>query len=147
MNLVYCPRWDKTFHGRTVNIARTFYPKLATDYEMDDLVQEGYIIFLRCKRKYKGTVDNPKWFMSLYSRALTNLYINLLTKVKRYSFIASVEELPEVATEQDDGFIKVLLTEMPAEVKQLFNDVVAGTVADGRMAFAAIRRKNPKVFN
>lgn len=146
MKIVYKPRWNRAFQGRAINLAKKFYPKLSTDYEIDDLVQEAYIVFLRCSRKYVGTVDNPKWFMSLYNRALINTFITFSTKTAQYSFIASTDTLPEVATEYDESYLRVFLQELPPEVKQLFDAVSAGTIADGRLALVGIRRQYPKKF-
>jgi DNA-directed RNA polymerase specialized sigma24 family protein len=147
MKIKYTARWNRAFEGRAINLAKQFYPRLCVDYEIDDLVQEAYIVFLKCKRKYEGTVDNPKWFMSLYNRALTNKLITLSAKTAQYSFIASTDTLPEVATKYDESFLRVVLQELPDEVKDLFKAVCEGTMADGRMALAGIRQKFPNKFD
>ena len=141
----FTPRFSGAIFGRAVNICRRFYPQLCAEYDFDDLMQEAFLIFHRCKQLYAGTVDKPQWFMVLFGRALTNKLINLSKKCGRYISIETLDNFDEPATEVDVGFSSRLIQELPDEVRQLMAKVVSGAVADGRLAFAQIQRKHKTV--
>lgn len=139
----YVPRFPGPIQGRAINLVKKFYPQLCSEYEFDDLLQEAYLVFMRCKELYGSTVDKRSWFMVLFSRALQNKLINLSKKTGRYISIEALEEtaFPEPATEGNETYLSCLLGELPEEVKQLVAAVVSGAVADGRLAFAQMKRK------
>ena len=141
----FTPRFNGPIQGRAVNIIKRFYPQLCAEHEFDDLMQEAYLIFMRCKFLYGTTVDNPRWFMVLFSRALTNKLINLSKKCGRYISIEALENFDEPVTEIDMAFANRLISELPREVHQLMAAVIGGTVADGRLAFAQIQRKHKTI--
>lgn len=141
----FTPRFNGPIQGRAVNIIKRFYPYLCAEHEFDDLMQEAWLVFARCKHLYGTTVDNPRWFMVLFGRALTNKLINLSKKCGRYISIEALDNFEEPATEVDMAFANRLIRELPEEVHQLMAAVVSGTVADGRLAFAQIRRKHQDI--
>jgi len=171
MIIKFTPRFNGPIQGRSVNIIKKFYPYLCAEHEFDDLMQEAYLVFMHCKELYgpdKGKgVDKPQWFMTLYSRALTNKLINLGKKCGRYISIDDLDfdtsefkndvqhprnnynnkynrqkVLEESSTDYDTGYAYRLIQELPEEVRQLMAAVISGAVADGRLAFAAIQRKH-----
>ena len=111
----YRPIWPGPIEGHAVNTVRYYYGRLNAWHEFDDLLQEAYIVFIKCKRAYSGTVDNPAWFMSLFSNSLRNRFINLIRHGPRYNF---VEDLESVSTEaagdlENDGYLACLLEDLP----------------------------------
>ena len=140
----FTPRFSGAIFGRAVNICRKAYPQLCAEYEFDDLMQEAFLVFQRCKELYGGTVDKPQWFMVLFGRALSNKFINLHKKCGRYISIEALDNFDEPVTDIDVGYASRLIHELPEEVRQLMADVVSGAVADGRLAFAQIKRKHNK---
>ena len=109
------PIWPGSIEGHAVNTVRYYYGKLHPWHEFDDLLQEAYIVFIKCSRAYAGKVDNPAWFMSLFSHSLRNRFINLIRHGPRYNFIEDLESLtPEAANDlNDDGYLRCLLQELP----------------------------------
>ena len=142
MIIKFTPRFNGPIQGRAVNIIKRFYPQLCAEHEFDDLMQEAWLVFMRCKELYGGNVGKPQWFMVLFGRALTNKLINLSKKCGRYISIEAIENFEEPATEFDVGFSSRLIQELPEEARQLMAAVISGAVADGRLAFAKIQRKH-----
>lgn len=73
---VFTPRWQGAINARAINLTKKFYPALCSDYEFEDLLQEAFLVFLKVRNKYPA-VDNPRWFMVLFSRALLRRFIDL----------------------------------------------------------------------
>lgn len=126
-HLPYCPRFSGSpFEGRAFNLVKRVYPRLAAAWEFDDLLQEAALVFLTCRERYlrqarEGgkVVDNPAWFMALYSRALHNRFIDLQRSLRPYISIDGIDEDDLPATEIDLGFCWRLFCELPADVRQL----------------------------
>lgn len=125
----FVPRWSGAVQGHAINTTKRFYPRLAAYHEFDDLLQESYLVFLRCKRRYHGkpssnygAVDNPAWFMSLFSRALSNQFLKLISATPRYNLLedysddSSLEPIGEV---ENSGYFAQMLSELPAEILEL----------------------------
>jgi len=110
----YVPRWPGPIEGHAVNTAKHFYGTLHPWHEFDDLLQEAYIVFMRCKNAYGDTVDNPAWFMSLFSNSLRNRFINLIKHGPRYNFTEDMELTDYTQSGlADDGYLRCLLEELP----------------------------------
>lgn len=124
----YTPRWAGSIEGRAVNLIKKFYPQLAAEYEFEDLVQEAYIVFMRCKQRYGKTIDNPAWFMSLFQRALQNKMINMLARCRAPRYI-SIEDLAEndfPATHPEENFMRAVLRELPPRVRHQLSIFLGG---------------------
>lgn len=142
VKLSFVPRWNAAIEGHAVNLVRKFYPKLAAEHEFDDLLQEAYIVFMRCKERYAGKVDNPRWFMALFSRSLFNRLMDLSKRCGTYISIEALEDaFPEPATEYDEAYFACLLRELPKEFRQLVDKVINGDMHDPYWAVAALKRK------
>lgn len=134
--LPYRPRWEGPIHGHSVNVIRKFFPKLCAEHEFDDLLQEAYIVFMKCKQNFRqaeGSRPAPH-FMGYYSRALRNRLINLAQKCGRTLYM---ENAPEQVTDRDDALLKVVFNELPASVRGMLMHVQRGT--DARAAFSLKR--------
>jgi len=110
-----------------VNTVRYFYGKLHPWHEFEDLLQEAYIVFMRCKHMYGHVVDNPRWFMALFSRSLHNRMINLVQHGPRYNFTEDLVSSGKMITQsqsENDGYLFRLLDQMPVELLLLCEDAV-----------------------
>jgi hypothetical protein len=99
-------------------------------YSFDDLYQEAYVLFLELSHVYADSVDNAKWFMSLFSTSYVRRIHTLSTKAYRTrgmvrdsdfaanesdeSFLESI-----VGDLQNDGELEAHLERMPSEVSQV----------------------------
>ena len=52
-------------------------------YELDDLLQDGFIAFLICKARYGERVQNKKHFMALYKRVYMSIIHGMASKRSR----------------------------------------------------------------
>lgn len=111
----YVARWPGPIEGHAVNTVKHYYGILHPWHEFDDLLQEAYIVFMRCKRAYAETVDNPAWFMSLFSNSLRNRFINLIRHGPRYNFIEDTEMALADSRHMfnEEGYLQCLLQEVP----------------------------------
>lgn len=129
----YRPRFAGAFKGRAFNAVRRIYPKLAAEHEFDDLLQEAALVFLVCREKYLAQakaggriVDNPAWFMSLFSRALYNRFVDLQRASFSYIPIDELADADHPMSERDLGFCWRTLCELPADVRELLTVLGGG---------------------
>jgi len=95
----------------------------------EDAYQDAYVKFLELVAKYSGTVDNPRWFMSLYKHALANKVTDLANSSSRLRrqvcFTELVDEddlTPYEETLEGEGStanLELLLENAPEEVRQV----------------------------
>ena len=137
----FVPRWPGPIEGHAVNTVKSFYPKLCAEHEFDDLMQEAYIVFLRCKQRYSGTVDNPSWFMSLFRNALRNKLINISALCKHNLSLEAVGSDDEPRTDGNEGYFACMFSELPVQVRRLVRDMCVGDAASSKAAAAALRRR------
>ena len=119
--------WKGVVEGYTKNQATKFmrnFNKTAL-YELEDLMQEGYLLYMKVIEKYKE-ISEPKHLMSLYKSALKNRFsevANELLEVSRFMYIDTSDEESEnvVATlpSSDSTEFRTLLSTAPTEVKDL----------------------------
>lgn len=129
-SIAFVPRWVGPVQGFAINTARRYYPRLSPHHEFEDLLQEAYIVFLRCKRRYQGHVDNGAWFMALYRTALQNQFLRLISTAPRYNLIEDYAEdsIHEPIGEVENfGHFSRLLAELPKEILQQLSDAATST--------------------
>lgn len=85
--LRYRIRWTPELEGFAYNSLRRYWPTLSPWYEWEDLMQEAFVVFLLCRKRYRGVVDNPAWFMALYKRSWLNRLFDLSADKPKYSLI------------------------------------------------------------
>jgi|SRR3990167_2456927 len=139
VKIKYVPRWPGAIEGYAVNCIRRFYAQLAAEHELEDLLQEAYIVFMRCKARYSSTVDNPRWFMALFQRALSNKLINLVHTTGRYISCEDIELMMNAngTHTPDIGYMRCVMEELPVEIKSLVHEVC---FADDTVGRAALRK-------
>ena len=114
----FVPQWSGPIQGHAINSIKKMYPALCAEHEFDDLLQEAYIVFMKCERKYKGTVDNAAWFMSLFRTALQNRLYTLAGKCHDTISLDALT-LAQEPVEQDTNFLRQVVRELPSEVQDL----------------------------
>src|SRR5437879_3859259 len=110
---LFRPAFNGPIAGHAVNMSRKYYPLLAAELEFEDLLQEAWIVFLTCQRRYRGVVDNPAWFMALFSVSLQRRMVDLLRCQRPYISIDDLAEFDEPVTDFDAGFGWRVLCELP----------------------------------
>jgi len=68
--LVGDDKLDRGLRGWIVNTARQNYWRVASWYQLDDLIQDGYLCYSKIAAKYETT--NQKHFMALVQRTFSN---------------------------------------------------------------------------
>lgn len=123
--LLYRPRWEGEIQGYAYNSTRRYWPTLSRWYEWPDLMQEAYIVFMACERKYTGKVNRARWFMALFKTAWHNRLVNIIVSVPRYSLLdagdgESVPDLPCVDLSRE---LWDVARSLPRELQVVLGDV------------------------
>lgn len=124
--ILFRPQFSGPIEGHAVNMSRRYYPMLAAELEFEDLLQEAWVVFLRCRHRYRGVVDNPAWFMAIFSVALRRRMVDLLRMQRPYISIEELAEIDEPATDFDSGFGWRVLCELPTDMRELLLALFGG---------------------
>lgn len=125
--LKFFPRFNRAVHGHSLRVIRRYMPALGGYYEFQDLFQEAYLVFLRCRTRYQH-VDNGAWFMSLYQSALHNSLRKMISSIPRYSTGRDPRDLLETFV-SEAGTVEqaVDVLRLPAEVKEMLGVLMSPT--------------------
>lgn len=140
----FTPRWQGAIEGHAVNTVKSFFSKLCADHEFDDLMQEAYIVFMRCGLRYKNTVDmNPAWFMALFRNSLRNKLINMCALCKLTVDIDALDHdiTDELCIKDEIGYLKCVFSELDVRVRRLTHDMCFGDVSRSKVAMRVLRRR------
>jgi len=95
----------------------------------EDAYQEAYVKFAEVSNKYEGKVNNPRWFMALYKRALANCITDLANSSNRLRRLVCFTEMQDdtdpipyeekLLGGEDTANLEILLEEAPEEVRQV----------------------------
>lgn len=94
----YKPVWKGPLEGYVVNYITRNLWRVAATQERDDLMNEAYLIFMRCCERYPD-MDTPQHFMALFKRCWSNHFTDLAnadTQVRGH-------EVPMLAPRDDEG--------------------------------------------
>lgn len=69
--IVFTPKWNREYEGWTRKYLRAHRWRVEWMYDIDDLLQEAYLVFMHVSDVYPRVVDPPAFF-ALYRRAITN---------------------------------------------------------------------------
>lgn len=119
------PEWDSRFRNWAAKyIAKNKWRCDPID-EFDDLLQDAYLIFRHVRASYP-LISEPKHLMALFKVAMVNEF-NDKSKIKskkeaaEISFETVIGEdlrlLDSLGEENNEGYLRVLLNELPPEVK------------------------------
>lgn len=105
--------------------------RFETVIPFEDAFQEAYLKFLQVREKYRGKVTNPRWFMSIYKRTLSNLvtdFANCASRQRRQVCFADLQDVNSEIPYQDllrgeDSFaeLELVLEEAPEHVRQVLS--------------------------
>jgi hypothetical protein len=68
---------DAGLKGWIVNTAKRNYWRVASYYELDDLISDGYLAYAVCKARYSKKVQNKAHFMALFKRVYWSRIVDL----------------------------------------------------------------------
>lgn len=120
---------DKGARGWVVNTAKKNYWRVCDFYELDDLVQDGFLKYEYIRERYPN-VQDKKHLMGLFKRAYTNHIHDLARKKLRFrsehileTDMHSNRPLTELESEAvvTHPNTSVAIAMLPAEVRRLFN--------------------------
>lgn len=116
---MYKPVWEGVIEGYAKNYSsKNLWRFNSIDYEYDELICEAYLVFRKCKKKYKGK-DAPL-FMNYFKQSLMNRF-NTLTlrsfKLKENVVSGCVSEREDLI-DVNSKFNELLMA-APKEVKDV----------------------------
>jgi hypothetical protein len=123
---VYDPEWKGPLEGYVVNTLTKQYWKVARTLAYEDCMQEAYVVFLRCRRKYPR-LKEAKHFMALFKTAWYRQFINLANADTAYRIFGPMptnvdgEPYEQVGELDNDGFIACVLREAPGEIRMIIS--------------------------
>lgn len=79
----FVPTWEGPIEAWAIGYALTNVWRVQPEHDVDDIMQEARILFLRCRELYWPNVQEPKHFMALFKMAFTNKIINLSNRRTR----------------------------------------------------------------
>ena len=103
----FTPSFEPVLCGWAVNYTSKHIWRVGRDHEFDDLMQDAFLIFLKCCENYPDVVDEPQ-FTSLFQAAFIN-HIHHLSNVRT--------QRREVSSQSDEGDDPIdFFDSMPAKV-------------------------------
>lgn len=123
----YVPAWSGPVEGYAVNYATRNLWKVRSGMEREDLVQEAYLVFMKCSARYPE-LDTPQHFMALFKTALMRRVCDLASADsayrerhchmgERYDDDGDAISLQEPVGElQNEGILATVLRQAPSEV-------------------------------
>lgn len=122
---------DSRFYGWTINFIKKNYFRVRVDFEFQDLIQEAYICFMRCHKKYiqeESSVTEPKHFMSLYQCTLINHFNDLSRKIyqRSHAEVDFFDFHTNGITDFNLGPLSIVFQQSPSEIKQMLKKFLDG---------------------
>lgn len=123
-------QFDGAFYKTAIKWAVNNLWRVASWYELDDLIQDAAFVFFKLKARYPRVVDRPH-LMALFTISLRN-HINGLSEANR-EYRAAVTcldpaDLQNLAAVEHDGFLDVDTTSLPKEALRLLQAVAMGRI-------------------
>lgn len=137
--LNYLPKWEGSIAGWAIKFIKNNYWRVASQYEMEDLIQDAYLKFLICDDRY-GHLNNPRLFMALFKKSLINHFNTLSSKVsedRQFQFALSKDADPDEVLEyfsidlNNHGYFNLLIEDAPNEIKSLLQGLLTCYTKDG----------------
>lgn len=118
-------RLDKGIRGWITTTAKRNYWRVASWYDLEDLIQDGYVCYARCNQRY-GHVRDQAHFMALvkttYLHHITDL-ANSRTQISDTAVDTQVLHSLMPAS-PPEGEFSAMLHSLPKELKQLLTALV-----------------------
>lgn len=125
----YKPEFKGPIEGWTVNFCKKSMWRVEGSMEWADVMQEAYIVYLRCCSKYPD-IDTPQHFMVLYQRAWVNQFTNFANADTKLRALVSENVLSpaesgasfeSVGELMNDGHLALMIKQAPSEVRMVLN--------------------------
>ena len=127
---MYRPVFEGPIMGYAAGSIQRHLWKVGPLFDRDDMMQEAYLVFLRCASSYP-VLDTPQHFMSLFKTAWSRHIIDLAKKHTKTRVIVSANMVDEddghewqrepVGDLDNAGYLLTMLRQAPAEVRQVLN--------------------------
>lgn len=110
---------DAGLKGYIINQARKNLWRVQPLYEFDDLVQEGYMCFAICKKRY-GHIESSSHFMSLFKTTFQNQMHDLATARTRQQIVYEEEEASKnsMSIDFNCGQLLLRLNQLPPYLRK-----------------------------
>lgn len=127
----FSPNFEGPIEGWVVNGMKANYFRVENTHTREEYLQEAYLVFLRVKNKYEGSVTEAKHFMSLFQRAWINELNDLATKATHARMLVAMPllrsddgdeaEWEPMGETDNEGFLAVVVKQAPREVAAVLN--------------------------
>jgi hypothetical protein len=124
--LTYCPSWKGAFeaYAYKFSAAQHWRVKHVLD-DPDDALQECAVIFCKICRVYGDAVDNPRWLMALFKRALARHFHSLARVNKRRAAnLAAARDLAAAGpASEEPAHLRMLLSRASVELQEVLRTI------------------------
>lgn len=149
---MYKPEFTGPLEGWATNHAKANFWRVKAIMEWDDLLQDAYYIFLKCRERYTG-LHEAKHFMSLYQRAYRNHVTDLSWKASEQKAEVPVKIMESginaetIGETDNEGYLAILLRQAPREVTMVLNLVLNAPQELIDAAFTGWRGSDKRMTN
>jgi hypothetical protein len=124
------PFLDQSLKGWIINKSRREFWRIAAWYSVEDLIQDGYMVYYKCRNRYshltdkpEPTIDDKRQFMALFKVSFHNFITDLANDRTATPEEAHSEAMLYAATagrpQQEEATFRLLLASAPKEIAQL----------------------------
>jgi hypothetical protein len=153
------PYLDAGLRGWLVNAVHKHHWKVASWFDFDDLLQEGYLCFAKCRARFEpmhpefeAHDEDRRRFMAYFQMAfnnrITDLQQNPRSKLQEIGYAQlsdtqaeGIEAWTESAAELSDASLATLLANAPAEIADMLKQILLDGVADVPYLRTRLRKK------
>ena len=129
----FVPRYTAALEGYIIKFVRRSWPSMAHLYEFEDLLQEAYLVFLRCKRRFEDYGDNSAaLFTAYFKQALMHHFASIHARSRRYNYVEMAPEHEKGHNRNmydDPGVLaeyRALLRSLPKEMMEVLTMLTNG---------------------
>lgn len=120
---IWEPTWEGSVEQWTRGYTRSHKWRCDIIHDVDDLTQDGYILFDKLKKRYPRIVD-PAVFMGLYKTCFVNFINDKSCRMrnKKRLYVDQPQDVSELWTNNvgettNSGYLSALLAEAPEELR------------------------------
>jgi hypothetical protein len=123
------PQWQGVFENWMRSYLRDHYWKVEQELTLNEAVQEGAEIFAWCLRKTTsrgGRIDNNKWFMRYFQRAVGTWLIDTAAKAtaRRETLLTLTQQQPIATVEPDGPLFAALSQDTSHELRTVLRFII-----------------------
>jgi hypothetical protein len=152
------PYMDAGMKGWIVNTARKNHWRVASYYELEDLISDGMLCYYKCRARYKGLhslnhpgKDQRRHVMALVKTAFHNHITTLALKRSRLKETACSQAFgPDhdgvmeaiLPAQHEEATVRTMLTNAPQEIKALIDVITKDGVEVAGYVYKKVGRLN-----